>query len=89
MIFTMQQCNAIYDDQRRDLDKQDSRERNKSHKMDVVYDVVESIHLFIPLIAIAFVCGVLYFYNRKETQMQSPPKKGRTTTNATESKKDK
>ncbi|XGW22028.1 hypothetical protein V3C99_004747 [Haemonchus contortus] len=56
--------------------------------MDVVYDVVESIHIFIPLVAIVFVCSVLYFYNRKDAEAHSH-QKGRHTISATETKKEK
>lgn len=57
--------------------------------MDVVYDFVESIHIFIPLVAIVFVCAVLYFYNKKEAESQESPKRGRNTISAAETKKDK
>ncbi|CAI4221204.1 unnamed protein product [Auanema sp. JU1783] len=36
--------------------------------MDVIYDVVESIHIFIPLVAIVFICVVLYINGRKDTE---------------------
>ncbi|KAJ1371787.1 hypothetical protein KIN20_033794 [Parelaphostrongylus tenuis] len=56
--------------------------------MDVVYDFVESIHIFIPLVAIAFVCGILYCYSKTEAEFHSYTTKEQTTFKAMEKKKE-
>ncbi|VIO96366.1 Uncharacterized protein BM_BM1030 [Brugia malayi] len=39
--------------------------------MDVVYDFVEGIHVFIPLIAVLFIVATLYFGRNGENKSKS------------------
>lgn len=35
--------------------------------MDVVYDIIEAIYFFIPIIAVCIVFGIVYFFKDSET----------------------